>query len=495
MSELEDLMDDRPEPDPVNLRKPLSEYLPSDWGRAELLRDRHNEEMFWVTDGKTGEWRIYDNEGWRKDEDGLVDRWAKEAVQELIEDAEKRLSKAREAGDENALKEAQRARTYAYSCTNRAKIRAMLETARTVDKGRTVPRSKFDADPTLLGTENGTLGLLKGGALFGPSARTDFISRRTGTPYRYGAQSKMWDRYRETFLPDKEMEHFLQRLAGYGMVGGNPDGLWVILHGGPNSGKSTFLNMIGAALGDYASGMNLSSLRGKFDAGPREDVAAILPARFALASELSEVRELHADQIKMFTGSDPISFERKFGAQETLLPQFLPMVATNTMPRVRGADQALASRICVVPFSHSVPRKTRVGSDMAEDPDALAAFLAWMVEGWDWYCAYGLGRETWPESVLAAGAEYEATMTEVAAFIAEACEVGPDLYELAAATGPLFQAYTKWCENGNSRGMTHGEFSGELTNLGYERGQKWENGKNNKIRRGLALRKEWLRLA
>jgi phage/plasmid-associated DNA primase len=360
-----------------NLRKPLSEYLRSDWGNAELLRDRHGGEMFWVADGKSGDWYIWDGRRWRKDEDGLVNRWAKAAIDELIEDAQKRMAKAKDAPNpEEAVKQARQAYSYAIGCTNRARIRAMLETARTLDTGRTVPAGRFDTNRAMLATESCALELLDGGALAGPTARTDYIARNTGTPYIHGARSQKWDDYRKTFLPDKEMEHFLQRLIGYGMFGGNPRGLFVIFEGGPNSGKSTLLNMIGATFGEYTQAMDLTSLRGKFDAGPREDVAAIVRARFALASEMSGAWELHADQIKRFTGSDPVTFQHKYGAQQTVTPEFLPMVATNSAPRVRGADKALAVRICVVPFSHSVPEKNERGAAMTDDPAARAAFLA-----------------------------------------------------------------------------------------------------------------------
>jgi phage/plasmid-associated DNA primase len=85
-------------------------------------------------------------------------------------------------------------------------------------------------------------------------------------------------------------------------------------------------------------------------------------------------------------------------------------------------------------------------------------------------------------------------MSEVAAFVEECCEVGPELYELTAANAPLFQTYLKWCEQANAKSLNHMQFTGELTNLGYERGQKWMDGGNKKVRFGLALRKEWARL-
>ncbi|MUN40876.1 DNA primase family protein [Actinomadura litoris] len=477
MSELEDLMADRPVP----VSRP--DYPLNDSGNAARLLLTHAGDMFWLSEGNDrGRWIIWNGLRWRADEDGLVERWAYDVALEMSKEARERFEEA--VGDKGAQQEAAALMRFATRTGNDGGIRAMLRRARTYDAGRTVAAGRFDTDPAVLGLENGILELYGGGHLAGPAARTDYVAKNTGTPLLYGAKSARWDGYQNTFLPDLEMRRFVQKIVGYGMFGRNTEGLIVFLQGGPNTGKSSLNNMIAATFGEYAATLEMTVFRGKFDVGPREDVADIVRARFALSSETGGEWELHSDQIKRFTGGDPVSFSRKNMHQETAIPEFLPIIATNAPPKVKGADRAAYSRLCVIPFESAVPKKTGDAVEMASDADARAAFLAWAVEGWDLYCAEGLGRETWPEAVRRAGLEYEGSMSDTAAFVADCCEVGADY---SAPAGTLYEAYRLWCEKEGMKPSSNRTFGMELGGLGFEARAKREKGRVVWSRFGLQL--------
>jgi P4 family phage/plasmid primase-like protien len=441
-------------------------YEANDTGNARRLLDAHPADMYWVVTGPAGagEWRIWNGVHWRIDIDGVVERWAFEVTKAMAAEA-RGLMKGADPKSE-AYKAAREKLKYAIMCGNDARIKAMLNRAKTLDGERTVPIAKFDADPGLIGMKNGVLELRRDGIAFREEKQSDFLTLNTGTPYMAGAErsSREWDRYLDLFLPDLEVREFVMRVLGYSMFGGNPSGLIVFLQGGSNTGKSTINNLLSSTFRGYTSAMNMSALRGSWNSGPREDIADIIRSRFALASESDGEIELHADQIKRFTGDDEISFARKFGHQESMRPWFTPIIATNAPPVVKGADLALHNRLCVLPFDHAVVEKDESGRNMCEDEAARIAFLADVVAGYVRYTEIGLRRDTWPTAVLRAVQDYKEQLSEVSQFIHEMCEFGPEEREEA---GALLRSYIAWSDSEKSERQLQTWFGRELARLGH----------------------------
>lgn len=134
-----------------------------------------------------------------------------------------------------------------------------------IKAARTLPYVRLEVDdldsnPFLLGVANGVLEL-GDQVILRETRLNDFITLNTNVMYTEtpSEHSKnLWKDYLDTFLPDPELQKAVQVAFGYCLMGGNPEKKIIILKGDTNTGKSTFINAVKAALGDYAKSVNQS---------------------------------------------------------------------------------------------------------------------------------------------------------------------------------------------------------------------------------------------
>ena len=130
-----------------------------------------------------------------------------------------------------------------------ARLKAMLELARSEPGIPVLPR-QLDTDPEKLNVQNGTIDLRTGELL--PHNPGDLITKLAPVRYNPAARSGCFDGFLARVLPDVEVRHFLKRVAGYSLLGHNPEEIVLFIYGPPASGKSTFLRAMSSALGEYA---------------------------------------------------------------------------------------------------------------------------------------------------------------------------------------------------------------------------------------------------
>lgn len=227
---------------------------------------------------------------------------------------------------------------------------------------------QFDANPYLLVVRNGTLDLRTGEV--GPHRPEDLCTRLCPVDYDPDARSGMLNEFVAKFLPDVEESSYIFTALGAMIEGGNPHRLFPVIKGGTSSGKSTLVEAIATTLGEYMVPVNISVFRGNTDDKPRPDIVRALNARIIYASEAATSWELHTDQVKRMTGGDPIVV-RSMNSDHMIerTPAFSPLIVTNVMPQVKGADAAVRRRLVVLPFTHSLSLE-------GEDPSWKAAFAA-----------------------------------------------------------------------------------------------------------------------
>ena len=110
----------------------------------------------------------------------------------------------------------------------------------------------LDRDPLYLGCANGVVDLNVGRLLPSEEGRRQLISRNTGVSFDPEARDGSIDDLLASLLSSPESYHLLASL-GHALRGGSP-GRWYVLCGEPDSGKSTLLRTIAAALGIVQSG-------------------------------------------------------------------------------------------------------------------------------------------------------------------------------------------------------------------------------------------------
>lgn len=86
------------------------------------------------------------------------------------------------------------------------------------------------------------------------------------------------------------MAEFLQRAAGYTLTGDTSEEYVFIAHDGGGRGKTTFLEALAAAMGDYAGSVRVEVLTdgGRSTGGHNEDIARLAGKRLVTAVEASE---------------------------------------------------------------------------------------------------------------------------------------------------------------------------------------------------------------
>lgn len=465
------------------------EYTRDDIGNAQRLMARVGTDARWATG--LGAWAVYDPSTslWSIDpEHGPIRREMMAVVRgmeteaQFIEDPKAQSSFL----------------AWVRASGSSGKVKAAIELAQGM-KGAAVDAALFDSDPEILVCSNGTLELGRDGVEFRGTRHGDYATFSTGTEFKEKARHREWEEFVERVLPDADDCRWIQTLAGYSLLGANPERVLVIAKGPTTSGKTTFLEACMTALGEYAAVFNLSIFREKQDEAPRADVVEALPRRLIVASEASSEWVLHADAIKRYTDGGHVR-ARKLNSNIYVnrTPAFTPWLGTNSYPQVPGADKALWRRLKTAPFLVAIP-DDEVDPHLLSrlrTPEARAAILAWLVEGWALYCRDAL-RE--PSShALEMLLEAREEMSDLDACLAATCEFAAEHMDTAQR---LFDAYKIWMStNGDERRMLSLQAWGRsMSGKGFERFRARPEGEGdtgNKVwcRRGLRLKSEWAKL-
>src|SRR5215208_2414346 len=312
-----------------------------------------------------------------------------------------------------------------------------------------VRAEEIDADLWLLNASNGTIDLSTGELR--EHRRENIITKLAPVEYDPDAKAPVFEAFLARVLPSEALRRFVQRAVGYADTGIDSEEILTIFYGVGANGKSTLVNILMEALGDYAMQAAPELLLAKRGSHPTE-LADLFGARFVASVEVDEGRRLAESLVKQLTGRDPIKARRmredfwQFGPTHTVF------LATNHRPEVRGTDHAIWRRIKLVPFEVTIPESEQDKRLAEKLRKELPGILAWIVRGCLEYQRNGLGE---PEEVKAATEGYRSEMDVLAAFIEDRCVVHPKAH--VGAT-PLYRAYKDWCEDAGESQLTQTKF-------------------------------------
>src|SRR5207245_4539234 len=142
--------------------------------------------------------------------------------------------------------------------------------------------------PRLLNFPNGTLELRQPLTLR-EHRREDFITKITAAPYLPDARHELWERHLIENIPDPEVRAWDQNFAGYSLTGDTSEDIFCFANGPTGGGKTTHVQALAAALGDYAVSVDFSLfLAKKHNDGPKEALASLRGARLVISVESGE---------------------------------------------------------------------------------------------------------------------------------------------------------------------------------------------------------------
>jgi putative DNA primase/helicase len=414
----------------------------NDFGNAKRLIVRFGEDLMFVRD--VG-WYAWNGACWNH-ADG-----ADEAVKKA------HMVAQAIAGEVKALKETpgkaeERIPPLARHCVqsgNAARVASMLSTAATY---LTVPGDTLDTDPHLLAAPNGTVRLGTHCAMRG-SVREDRITRVLGVDYAQGASCPKFESFLVDIMPDPDMRAFLQRIFGYCLTASTIEQAFFIFWGSGNNGKSVLMNLMRAAMGEYAMNSPVSTFlakregNGGSEASP--DLARLPGARLVTAAEPPEGARLDEAKVKEMSSGELMTARHLNQGFFDYRPVFKAIISTNHRPTIRGADHGIWRRIRLVPFTVQIEADKVDRNLEAKLMKELPGILQWMITGAEEWFAVGLRP---PAKAIAAVEDYRASEDPVGEFLKARCELTRDAqdpstgraYEISAKR--LRAEYKAWCE-------------------------------------------------
>lgn len=380
-------------------------------------------------------WYVWDDTRYRRDDTGEIVRRAKATVELMLNLAVVRM------GPDDPDRDKMIA--WAIKSQDDYRISRMVGMAAS-EEGVAVRSSEFDADPYLLNVENGVLDL----RTFELREHDRRYMMSLLAPTVYHPQGDVialprWSGFLEGLFPDPEVRKFVQTAVGYSLLGKPREDCLFFLYGPPRTGKTTFLEAVRGALGEYASTFKFELLlattydSGSGNASP--ELMSLEGRRFVTAAETKSGRRLDEGKIKWITGGDTIRGRALYKDEREFTQTHTVWITANDAPRAKDDDAGLWTRI------HRIPAGERQRTDpdprvreAVLDPENREAILAWAVDG---LYRYHAKRLVIPSAVRRSTSAWRAEGDPLTPFLEEACVIG-DAYESTPAE--LWIAYQQY---------------------------------------------------
>lgn len=429
--------------------QPTVDYHRTELGNAKRLVAACGDDIRFNPEQK--KWYEWDGRVWAKDRIASVKVHMKGIADEMLQQA----AGMPESAERTALIK------WALQSESQHTISSSLALAES-EPNVPVLTEQFDSDIYLLNVNNGTLNLRTGE--FRDHKREDLLTKIAPVDYDPNAKCPRWEQFLREVM-DEETIPFLQRAVGYSLTGFTGEHCFFLLHGLGRNGKSTFLKVLQYVLGDYSMQSDWQSFAIAKNGGVqiRNDIARLHGARFVVAIESEKTVRIAESLIKALTGGDRITARFLYQEAFEFEPQLKLWLATNHKPTVTGTDEAIWSRIKLVPFNVTFPAEKRDKHLEDKLKAEASGILNWALEGLRLYQQDGLKESA---VVTAATAQYRDNSDVLQHFLNARCVVAKD-GELR--TSDLYTAYRYWAGDSGEYTMNERDFGLTLEERGFKR--------------------------
>lgn len=253
----------------------------------------------------------------------------------------------------------------------------------------------MDTHHDLLNVHNGVVDL-RAGELRGHDPDL-LMTKVTRAEYRRGYRHVDWSKALEA-IPGQARDWYQVRMGQASTGHMTPDDLLIVAHGDGSNGKTTVVEPITQALGDYYELLSDRVLMANPDAHPTE-LMDLRGARLAVLEETPEARRLDTQRLKKTVGTPRIKARHIRQDSVTFDATHSLFINTNFKPDVAETDHGTWRRLALLPFPYTYRKPGELLSSKWDregdptlrdrcknDPDIAAAALTWLVEGAvSWY--------------------------------------------------------------------------------------------------------------
>ena len=318
---------------------------------------------------------------------------------------------------------------------------------------------QLDADPMLLNTPSGTVDLRTGEMR--EARREDYCTKVAGVSPSTQKPVRWLKFLDEITRGNKELQPYLQVLAGYFLTGYATEQELYFLYGSGANGKSVFVNAVMEILGDYATTAPSELLMMTHNPQHSTSIAALRGARMVAVSEVEDGSRWAESKLKEMTGGTPIKARFMRQDEFTFMPQLKLVISGNHKPRLRNIDESMTRRLRLVPFIVRIPETKRDTKLQQKLRAELGGILQWAIEG---CLAWQRSGMRTPAVVREASAEYFQMQDALGMWLDDMAELGK---QHKSASSELYLNYKRWAETNGEFVLAQREFSQKLTARGF----------------------------
>ena len=172
--------------------------------------------------------------------------------------------------------------------------------------------------------------------------------------------------FMDQLFPDKELCEYMWDHAASVLYGKNTNQTFNIYIGTGRNGKSKFVELMSAILGDYKATIPVSLITKQRVniGGASPEVAGLVGIRYAVMQESSVNDRINEGPMKELTGGDAIQCRALYQEPITFIPQFKLVMPTNNLPNIESKDEGTWRRIRACEFK----------SQFKEEPDPTSKY-------------------------------------------------------------------------------------------------------------------------
>lgn len=415
---------------------------------GKLFAEAYRDKLIYVAE--TGTVLEHGPTGWVATTYGHAMRAARAVVK-------KRISHASELFKTGNTDAAKREIAHATWSSSEQRLEAMISQGWT-HPGMSASLAEFDAEPQLLGVQNGVLDIHKRQlAALSPLLR---ISKRANVEFDPAAQCPLFDAFLAHVQPDPEKRRLLQQLAGLFLYGKPVEQKFIFVSGIGANGKGTFIELMAWMLGEYALRIQTEMLmqHERNPQGASPDIVALKGARLAYCNETQQGQRLDEARVKDLTGGDTLTGRAPYATKAiTFGPSHNLVMVGNHRPDIRDTSHGMWRRMLLIGFDVVIAEANSDLSLPAKLRTEGAGVLNWALAGFADHRANGLAV---PASVRARTDAYRTEQDIVGQWVDECCTLQ------ASASMPqdeLYGSYRTWAERNGHRPVTKRRLTVSLT--------------------------------